>query len=729
VADFGSYLRFVNRSDQCDALVQHLQSRYDSLFLPRVHATAELRGRSDDYLKHLQVVYSAGAPGIGKTTWARMALDHISERVSRSESFQPVLHRCVREGWRYRISYGADGPPPSYKELLVPELSIAARWLWEHLKYRLPAVSSMRSFSTFWDYISSRRLTFTCKDVLEYVCAGTEAADRMVLINLDEVNALFTDSPPPPLFTTFLTTSLLHLLQLQLDGDGFVFPVLTATKALETKAVIKHSGCSFLEIPLPLLGRIHVHELIADLHARAQATINSTPAVSSVEAATAALSDMRFEVGESSLQSSIPPLLSSLLELMAGHPRFLELLLFVLGRPNSKEGLDEWRPAQFVANLAALSTPSGETLSLQPWLMQLKLAVQRRYAAFHSYLNEPRFFALVPQLLGYTLFDWKVTRQAIFREGDYECSVQTLEENGVVFLTPKEWTVPQVNSSSQSAEASAVSSPSTLSADPPSLRLVIPFLWLLLLSERYESHNSSAIPCLPLVSSTQCTLSPAQNEQLTVSVLALKCMCFSKLGRTHVSAQELLGVHIAGVEEFRLPEPGHTLWPVLKLRQAVTEANWPTWLTVEAEGAPPRHRFFNNAEKASSWDGCALTKPPICVQDKQALVSRERVARGQSAKNVNWTAVEKEIIKCQLGGIGMSSVLLYCTDSVVIGRPSVLPERVALIDQSNHALFFGPILAQRRAMCLSEVPTSLIERAPSGSTTAPPVASHSTSQQ
>ena len=91
VADFGSYLRFLNRSDQCDALVQHLQSRYDSLFLPRAQQPPNARGRPDDYLKHLQVAYSAGAPGIGKTTWARMALDHFSDRVHLSASFEPVL--------------------------------------------------------------------------------------------------------------------------------------------------------------------------------------------------------------------------------------------------------------------------------------------------------------------------------------------------------------------------------------------------------------------------------------------------------------------------------------------------------------------------------------------------------------------------------------------------------------------------------------------------------------
>ena len=96
------------------------------------------------------------------------------------------------------------------------------------------------------------------------------------------VNALFESSgaPPSALHTTFLTSSLSQLLQLHLDGSGFVFPVLTATKALETRNVIKLSGCSFLEIPLPLLARVHVEELVADLHQRAVRV--TTPDESSV---------------------------------------------------------------------------------------------------------------------------------------------------------------------------------------------------------------------------------------------------------------------------------------------------------------------------------------------------------------------------------------------------------------------------------------------------------------
>jgi hypothetical protein len=61
--EFPSYLPFVNRTDQCDQLVLHLQSAYDGQFL--LHVKQNTAVDPDEYVKQLGVVYSAGAPGIG----------------------------------------------------------------------------------------------------------------------------------------------------------------------------------------------------------------------------------------------------------------------------------------------------------------------------------------------------------------------------------------------------------------------------------------------------------------------------------------------------------------------------------------------------------------------------------------------------------------------------------------------------------------------------------------
>jgi len=169
VAEFGSYLKFVNREQQCEALVTHLQSSYLT-FLQRIETPEMERGGPGDYLKAIQVIYSAGAPGVGKTTWARMALDHIPTTCVFDARFRPVLDRCTQRGWRYRICFGED--MVTTQELAMPNLSLAARLLWQHVKYELPRVSSVQSYDVFWRYLYDHHLTLATADVLQHICGS-----------------------------------------------------------------------------------------------------------------------------------------------------------------------------------------------------------------------------------------------------------------------------------------------------------------------------------------------------------------------------------------------------------------------------------------------------------------------------------------------------------------------------------------------------------------------------
>jgi len=255
VAEFGSYLKFVNREQQCEALVTHLQSSYLT-FRQRVQTPLAERAGPGEYLKSMQVVYSAGAPGIGKTTWARMALDHMPSSCALDARFQPVLDGCTQRGWRYRICFGED--VVSSDELAAPALSVAARLLWQHLKYELPRVSSVQSYDAFWRYLADRRLTFAPADVLEHICGSVvPAAQRMLLVNLDEINVLFSDhhsgaSAPVTLQCQYLQHVLRSLLQLQIDGVAFVMPVLTATKALRVRELIPARRLRVCPLEIPV---------------------------------------------------------------------------------------------------------------------------------------------------------------------------------------------------------------------------------------------------------------------------------------------------------------------------------------------------------------------------------------------------------------------------------------------------------------------------------------------
>ena len=128
--------------------------------------------------------------------------------------------------------------------------------------------------------------------------------------------------------------------------------------------MIKLSGCSYREIPLPLLEPEHVVELVMDLQRRALGDGDGSNAAASIfqHATVSPLtsivsfipirrSDRRpaIEAAAPSFSSPLssfpayhplPPLLGHLLELMAGHPRMLEYLLVAIGSP---DGVDEFR--------------------------------------------------------------------------------------------------------------------------------------------------------------------------------------------------------------------------------------------------------------------------------------------------------------------------------------------------------------------------------------------------
>jgi hypothetical protein len=497
------------------------------------------------------------------------------------------------------------------------------------------------------------------------------------------------------------------------------------------REVIRLSGCALREIPLPLLAAPYVEEIVCDLLKRARQASRTAAVHGPVAAASVALAAMRLEEWS---PEALPPLLCNLLELMAGHPRFLEKLLFRLGRPDG--AAQEWVASTFVEHIRQLQSPSPPASGvLESWLGAVAEDILSRYAAFKQYIVRPEFVSIAPQLLGYTLFQWSVNREREFSEREYRCSVQQLEEDGVVFLTPK----PAPLSAAAGASRRLRSSPPDVE-----LRLVMPFLWLHVLYVRHADSYASSVVQLPLVKTLTCQLTPAQNEELTLSVLALKCFCLAKRGDAFVSSRLLLGLQAGACPDvqLRLPALSATQWAPVKLKHQVTAEKWEEWYAehrgtapgevatasfsrnrrrgargahpsaaaaaavaavVGAAAAAPRAHFFLNGEKAPFWDSCVLTEPPLFVQDKQSLVARERVVQGKPPPKTQWADVQAEMDKCQVDELAAAPLFLFCADDVVTQRPAELPERVAIIDRDAHVAFFGPVLASRRAMCLSEL--------------------------
>lgn len=138
-------------------------------------------------------------------------------------------------------------------------------------------------------------------------------------------------------YIEYMKYALLQIRDCTVYHKVFVFPMLTGTKAIAVNDLIKASGMQEEPIPLPLLDDDSVHKLCADLYRRA-----------------------RRAVGNPLLASEVLPIRYNLrlqLELMNGHPRFLEFLLYTLGARSN----ETWSAAKFVETVDALNTAEKDT--------------------------------------------------------------------------------------------------------------------------------------------------------------------------------------------------------------------------------------------------------------------------------------------------------------------------------------------------------------------------------
>ena len=603
---------------------------------------------------------------------------------------------------------------PPFDELVLPSLSIAARVLWEYSKHDLSSSSSV-SYAQMWQLIQQHQFHFTIRDVIAFILGSNlKPEDCLLLINLDEINALFGDKQRDSLSFAYLQHSLRQLVSVSMNGQAFLYPVLTATKALKVKDVIKLSGCSFMDISLPLLQPSHVAELIWDLHSRAVSSIkaSSSAALTSSLSALSLSSSSAPAVASSAsadTQVALPPILSNLVELMAGHPRLLEHMLFYLGRPDG--ALNVWQPVAFVNKLEEFRQASpGNVTTFRSLLQFISGSIISRYSAFKEFVQQPIMNSIIPQLTGYTLWEWPVHRQLEFKEDAFSMTVHELEEDGIVFLTP----IQRGHAHAASGSATSASAPSFSSATVSSqsdvsavdrFRLVIPFIWLHVIYQHHAMTCPSTVVPIELVQELTCCMSAGQNEYLTSSVLALKCFCLAKMQRTTIGVHELLLGRIVDDDiMITLPALASTTWPVRKLRSNVTKAGWERFKAAarypDCQSGPPPDRFFLNGEHSSSWDGCALTVPPIFIQDKQSLVSRGLRAQGKAVQTRTWESIEKEINKALVE----DALFFFCCEDRITGLPNSLPSRMIVLQHHDLAAFFGPVLAARKQISLWETP-------------------------
>jgi hypothetical protein len=652
--DFRNVLLFVNRGTQCDEYMTIVQRQWLT-YKNALNKVPDL----DGHAKMSVVVHSGGGKGTGKTTFARKAPDHCTPAMVWDEDFRKKLVEYTNgHGLRLKICFGNGLVAEDLEDM---DRSLSLRVLHAHLQYRLkPAFASYGGFVAE----ARRRLGDVKFEAVlkEVVCCGiTGAENRIVIMNFDELNAVLGSKRSDGAakgesarsnfkHIEYMKHALVTIRDCTVYSEVFVFPILTGTKVIAVEELIAHLGMSGHAIPLPLLDEESVHQLFADLYRRARdVTGNPLGADEEVE--------IKYN-------------LRLLLELMNGHPRFLEYLLYTLGGRTN----ETWSADLFVKNVDDLNNKANKNTQLRTVLLEGVSKALERYCSgwfthyFEASNMEPNTLAV---LLSMSLFDARVQRSdKIGFVHKQQLLVADLEQQGLVFLTPRRL---------------------------GGLKLVVPFMWM----HHIYSHLAAAthLPYVCLLDSLRCVMSPANKEELIMGVLALRMlMCSSKLKRpgNQVLVEDVLGVKVKGYVKMRLP---------IESNNQVNALDHQTLKDNQFVAGPGR-TFFVNAPAAPTYDGLVLAEPGITVQSKNCLMALNKLATtdGRVAPATSYDIeIPGEILKCR----PKNSILLLVTDDRIVNRPKELPKGLALIDDGNQSVFFGETLTLRFDSCRAATLTEL----------------------
>ena len=133
VTDISPHLKFVNREEQVDLMMEHMKNLYQVIDKLDQYEKGLLPERPyAEPKKHIVFTTAVGTAGKGKTTFARRAVE--SRKCSGSPGFEATVNECLIAGRKYRIACD-DMREPEFSE--YAEVSFGRRLLYEALKYRL----------------------------------------------------------------------------------------------------------------------------------------------------------------------------------------------------------------------------------------------------------------------------------------------------------------------------------------------------------------------------------------------------------------------------------------------------------------------------------------------------------------------------------------------------------------------------------------------------------------
>ncbi len=354
-AQLGDFLKFVNREKSINTLLVHASGQYERY----------LKGFGP---KEGQVAACSGGPGPGKTMFCRKALrragdekglnneviwkDVKQEFAGVDKSFKSIVRECVDNGRLFHISFEGRAVPEE-------RLDVATSLAWELL------ICLLKFKRVGRDAFAGHESVVLLRGVIRRIADGDKNA--FVRIHFDETNVVMRYEDG----RRYLVNMLGKIREINESRTlGFLYCILSGTNARSLHDLLRTASCvAPLEVPLPLLECHHVREVLCDLAERG------------------------------SNKESLGKDLDFFINVLDGVPRYIEMLVFVLGCHGNEK---VFRHGRFTKCLKLDSQPAAAILEA------VKIGITTQYGSkFELTLTGLPVFGLVAT----SLFQWHMNRE------------------------------------------------------------------------------------------------------------------------------------------------------------------------------------------------------------------------------------------------------------------------------------------------------------------------------
>jgi len=640
-------LKFMDREEQIKALMENMNNWHE--VIKDVKNITEPK-------KKLYLSTVAGAPGVGKTTFAKRAYEKRDVYSGLlNEEVMEAVDDCCFAGRIFRIA--CDAFPLSELHGGNIRWFFARLLLYEALKGRLSI--------GYTEFCRQLRTVIPLADILDtilkyYPCQTSGMP--LFIINIDETNTLLT-----PSHGVFLQEIIKAVLDVNTMDQRLVFPVLSGTHAVDLFSSLNISGTRFKDTPLTLFTVKQAEEIIMDLANRG------------------------LEENSSERIKYLSPYLTHLIELLGVVGRFLEVLIIemaVLGWAalNGNPTVDSTK-FRIEGLRWFLRTQQDSPTGCQALLDGTKSSINSNYCNYKEAFKCNT--DIIPDLVIYSLFGWEVTRKTVLGkrrrdEENQEYTVGDAEKNGLVYV---------VNA--------------TNAANDNKKKLKLPALTFHQISHLLSPTN---FPNFKLIGSLDHVLSPDQNESYALQILVLRLFgIYRRLFRDGITPtnglyscqlSDLIPVLRDGQPNPRIGFPAK-----FALNSAPYLINKKSWNDFDDRNNNFRSLSdtiaIHNLQNASFADGILLTTPLIFIQSKQQVTSRQRQIQGYSGNILEKGLVKNEHKKVTDANVG-EHIFVLETDAHATADETYLDNEV-VVTSDNRERFFGETLSQIKLFSIGRV--------------------------